>query len=129
MISGGNDVIATTFHISLNAMTWGGRFAAIVAPPIAFYVDRRICFALQAKDRELVEHGIETGIVRQLPSGEFVEVTRPLPPVRIPEMTPVDSGHELPAETPTVAGMSFAGQVRPSARSSSPMRKNPIRRK
>ena len=27
MISGGNDVIATTFHISLNAMTWGGRFA------------------------------------------------------------------------------------------------------
>ena len=61
MISGGNDVIATTFHISLNAMTWGGRFAAIAAPPIAFYVTRRICYALQAKDRELEEHGIETG--------------------------------------------------------------------
>ena len=90
MISGGNDVIATTFHISLNAMTWGGRFMAIAAPPVAFYVTRRICYALQAKDRELEEHGIETGIVRQLPSGEFVEVTLPKPAPPHHELTPVE---------------------------------------
>jgi ubiquinol-cytochrome c reductase cytochrome b subunit len=71
-------------------MTWGGRFAAIAAPPIAFYVTRRICYSLQAKDRELEEHGIETGIVRQLPSGEFVEVTLPKPAPPHMELTPVE---------------------------------------
>jgi ubiquinol-cytochrome c reductase cytochrome b subunit len=90
MMSGGNDVIATTFHISLNAMTWAGRFLAIALPPVAFYVTRRICYALQAKDRELEHHGIETGIVRQLPSGEFVEVTIPNPEPHVPELTSVE---------------------------------------
>jgi ubiquinol-cytochrome c reductase cytochrome b subunit len=98
MISGGNDVIATTFHISLNAMTLGGRVAAIIVPPIAFYTTKRICLALQARDRELIEHGIETGIIRQLPNGEFVEVTRPLPAVVVPQMTPVEGGHETTSE-------------------------------
>jgi ubiquinol-cytochrome c reductase cytochrome b subunit len=91
MISGGNDVIATTFNISLNAMTWGGRFAGVVLPPVAFYITRRICYALQAKDRELEQHGVETGIIRQLPSGEFVEVTIPKPlPAHI-DLTPVEA--------------------------------------
>ena len=94
LMSGGNDIIATTFHVSLNMMTWFGRFAAIAAPPVAFYVTRRICYALQAKDRELEQHGIETGIVRQLPSGEFVEVTIPKPAPHLPELTNVDlDGH------------------------------------
>ena len=97
MISGGNDVIATTFHISLNAMTWGGRFAAIAAPPVAFYVTRRICYALQAKDRELDEHGIETGLVRQLPSGEFVEVTLPKPAEPHMELIAVEADDEPPS--------------------------------
>ena len=96
MISGGNDVIATTFHISLNAMTWGGRTACILLPPIAFYVARRICYSLQAKDRELEHHGVETGIVRQLPSGEFVEVTIPKPlPERV-ELVPVEADDVTP---------------------------------
>ncbi len=91
MISGGNDVIATTFNISLNAMTWAGRTGVVLVPPIAFYITRRICYALQEKDRELEHHGVETGIVRQLPSGEFVEVTIPKPtPERI-ELVPVEA--------------------------------------
>ena len=98
MISGGNDVIATTFNISLNAMTWGGRFMAIAAPPIAFFVTRRICYALQAKDRELEHHGVETGIVRQLPSGEFVEVTIPKPAPTHMELTAVELD-DVPVES------------------------------
>ena len=90
MISGGNDIIATTFHISLNAMTWGGRTACILVPPVVFYMTRRICYALQDKDRELEIHGVETGIVRQLPSGEFVEVTIPKPIPAHVELTSVD---------------------------------------
>jgi ubiquinol-cytochrome c reductase cytochrome b subunit len=89
VISGGNDVIATTFRISLNTMTWAGRIGLFVVPPIAYYITKRVCEALQRHDHELVEHGIETGIVRQLPSGEFVEVTIPKPVPKRIELTPV----------------------------------------
>ncbi len=79
--SGGNDLIATAFDISLNAMTWGGRIALLVLPPVAYLATYRICLGLQKHDREVLEHGIETGIIKRLPSGEFIEVHQPLGPV------------------------------------------------
>jgi ubiquinol-cytochrome c reductase cytochrome b subunit len=77
-ISGGNDVIADKFDISLNAMTWIGRLGLIVLPPIVYVVTYRICLGLQQHDREVLEHGIETGVIRRLPNGEFIEVHQPL---------------------------------------------------
>jgi ubiquinol-cytochrome c reductase cytochrome b subunit len=81
MVAGGNDVIADKFDISLNAMTWIGRIGVIILPPIAYAVTYRICLGLQMHDREVLEHGIETGVIRRLPSGEFIEVHQPLGPV------------------------------------------------
>ena len=81
LISGGNDLIAKAFDISLNAMTWGGRIALLVAPPLAYSVTYLICLGLQRHDREVLEHGIETGIIQLLPNGEFIEVHQPLGPV------------------------------------------------
>ena len=75
---GANDVIADYTQIPLYTVTWIARVLIFLGPAIAFYVTRRICIGLQRKDRELLEHGLETGIVRQLPSGEFIEVHRPL---------------------------------------------------
>jgi ubiquinol-cytochrome c reductase cytochrome b subunit len=75
---GANDVIADKLQIPLFTVTWIARVAIFVGPAIGFYVTRRICLALQRKDREELEHGYETGIVRQLPSGEYIEVHRPL---------------------------------------------------
>ncbi|RAV34575.1 cytochrome bc1 complex cytochrome b subunit [Corynebacterium heidelbergense] len=80
-ISGANDHIAHFFDISLNAMTWIGRIGLVLAPPIAYFVTHRICVGLQRSDREVLEHGIETGTIRQLPSGGFIEVHQPLGPV------------------------------------------------
>src|SRR3982750_3324639 len=71
-ISGGNDVIADKFDISLNAMTWFGRIGMIVLPPIAYFFTYRYCIGLEKHDREVLEHGIETGVIRQLPHGEFI---------------------------------------------------------
>ena len=88
LLSGGNDLIAKAFDISLNAMTWGGRIALLVAPPLAYAVAYRICLGLQRHDREVLEHGIETGIIKLLPNGEFIEVHQPLGPVD-------DHGHGL----------------------------------
>ena len=90
-ISGGNDLFAYHFQISLNAMTWLGRIGLVLAPPIAYYVTHRICVGLQRNDREVLEHGIETGTIKQLPSGGFIEVHQPLGGID-------EHGHAIPLE-------------------------------
>jgi ubiquinol-cytochrome c reductase cytochrome b subunit len=75
---GANDVIADYTQIPLYTVTWIARVLVFVGPAVAFYVTRRICLGLQRKDRELLEHGLETGIIRQMPDGEYIEVHRPL---------------------------------------------------
>jgi len=78
LISGGNDVIAFVLHLSINAFIWLARIALLLLPPLAYYVTYRICIGLQRYDRELLDHGIETGIIKRLPHGEFIEVHQPL---------------------------------------------------
>jgi ubiquinol-cytochrome c reductase cytochrome b subunit len=77
-VSGGNDAVANAFDISLNGMIWAGRVALLTLPPIAYHVSDRICLGLQRHDREVLEHGIETGIIRMQPSGQFIEVHQPV---------------------------------------------------
>jgi ubiquinol-cytochrome c reductase cytochrome b subunit len=75
---GANDIIADHLDVSLQATTEIARWAVVAAPVLAYIVTKRICLGLQRKDLHLLEHGVETGIIRQLPSGEYVEETRPL---------------------------------------------------
>jgi len=90
-LSGGNDVIADKFHISLNAMTWAGRIGLVILPPLAYYITQRLCLGLQQHDREVLAHGVETGIIRRAPDGRFFEVHQPLGPVD-------DHGHPVPLD-------------------------------
>ena len=78
-ISGGNDVLAATFHVSVNSMTYAGRILLFVLPPLVYVATKRACLALQRSDAELVHHGVESGTIRRLASGEFVEETVALP--------------------------------------------------
>jgi ubiquinol-cytochrome c reductase cytochrome b subunit len=87
LIAGGNDVLAVNFHLSINAITWFCRIAIFVLPVAAFIVTRRICLGLQRRDREKVLHGRETGVIKRLPHGEFVEVHEPLPQDRLHTLT------------------------------------------
>ncbi|MEZ5115502.1 MAG: ubiquinol-cytochrome c reductase cytochrome b subunit [Candidatus Nanopelagicales bacterium] len=73
-IGGGNDIIATTFDLSINAITWTLRILIFVLPPIMFVITKRICLGLQRRDRDKLLHGYETGRVLRLPHGEFIEV-------------------------------------------------------
>jgi ubiquinol-cytochrome c reductase cytochrome b subunit len=77
-LAGGNDLMATTFNMSINAISWTLRIMLIVAPPIAFIITKRTCLALQRRDREKLLHGYESGRVLRLPHGEFIEVHQPL---------------------------------------------------
>ncbi|MFC4945023.1 cytochrome b [Pseudonocardia sp. GCM10023141] len=84
-----NDWIAYFFDVSLNATTWAGRIGVLIVPPIAYDVTYRFCIGLQRGDRAVLEHGIETGIIKRLAHGEFIEVHQPL--------AGVDShGHAIP---------------------------------
>jgi ubiquinol-cytochrome c reductase cytochrome b subunit len=90
-LSAMNDVIALKFHISLNATTWIGRIGMIVVPAIVYYIAYRWAIGLQRSDRAVLEHGIETGILKRLPHGAYIELHQPLGPVD-------DHGHPLPLE-------------------------------
>ena len=68
---GANDVLADRFQISLYTITWISRVLVFVGPAFAFWATRRICLGLQRRDREKLEHGVETGIIRQTPEGGF----------------------------------------------------------
>ena len=77
-IGGGNDIIATSFNLTINSITWFLRVAIFVLPPIAFVITKRICLGLQRRDREKLLHGYEAGRILRLPHGEFIEAHEPL---------------------------------------------------
>jgi ubiquinol-cytochrome c reductase cytochrome b subunit len=78
LIGGGNDIVATHFHLSINAVTWFVRIGFFAGPVIAFIITKRICLGLQRRDKDKVLHGRESGIIKRLPHGEFIEVHEPL---------------------------------------------------
>jgi ubiquinol-cytochrome c reductase cytochrome b subunit len=53
----------------------------LIAPPLAYFLAYRVCISLQRSDRQVLEHGIETGLIKRLPHGEYIEVHQPLGPV------------------------------------------------
>src|SRR3984885_12490860 len=90
-LSAMNDVLALKFHISLNATTWIGRIGMVVLPPFIYFIAYRWCVGLQRSDRAVLEHGVETGIIKRLPHGAYIELHQPLGPVD-------DHGHPIPLE-------------------------------
>ncbi|MFI5685218.1 cytochrome bc complex cytochrome b subunit [Streptomyces sp. NPDC051636] len=78
LAAGGNDVIAHTFRISLNALTWFFRIALLVLPPLALLVTRAVCLALREADLERLTEGEETGEIRQTITGGYEEPSLPL---------------------------------------------------
>src|SRR5690625_6633739 len=78
VLAGANDILATHFDLSINAITQFFRAALFIAPPITFYVTKRICLGLQRKDRELVLYGHESGRIVGSADGQYAEVHRPL---------------------------------------------------
>ncbi len=87
LVGGGNDLWATHFHLSINSITWFVRIGFFVGPVLAFIITKRICLGLQRRDAEKVLHGRESGIIKRLPHGEFVEVHEPLPADKLHTLT------------------------------------------
>jgi ubiquinol-cytochrome c reductase cytochrome b subunit len=78
MFAAGNDLMAIKLGLSINDITHILRAAFFIAPPIAFWVTKRICLSLQRRDRDLVLHGRETGRIVRTADGRFFEQHEPL---------------------------------------------------
>ncbi|HNP15088.1 MAG TPA: ubiquinol-cytochrome c reductase cytochrome b subunit, partial [Terrimesophilobacter sp.] len=73
-----SDILATHFHLTIEAVTHSLQALLIVGPIIAYFVAKRSCLALQKKDREIALHGYESGRMIRLPGGEYHEVHKEL---------------------------------------------------
>ncbi|MEW2485287.1 ubiquinol-cytochrome c reductase cytochrome b subunit [Streptomyces sp. NPDC048411] len=102
LVAGGNDVVAFSFRVSIQVMTWILRIALVAAPLLAFALTKRLCLALQMRDRRRLTEGEETGQVTQSMNGDLSESHRGLSPTaryRI-LMRDVPTPLELPVEGP-----------------------------
>ncbi len=76
--AGGNDIIAITFNLSINQLTYINRVAVFVLPVLAFFITRRWCISLQRHDRDLLLHGYETGVIMRSAEGGYSERHLPI---------------------------------------------------
>jgi ubiquinol-cytochrome c reductase cytochrome b subunit len=80
--AGGNDIIASRLHLSLNGITYAIRGAVLVVPPLVFLGARRWCLGLQRADNDRLAHGEATGVILRSPTGGYTERHAPLRPDR-----------------------------------------------
>jgi len=73
-----SDLIATQFHLTMEGVIHALQAITILGPVLAYFVAKRVCLALQKKDREIVLHGYESGRIVRLPGGEYIEVHQPV---------------------------------------------------
>ncbi|WP_417220304.1 cytochrome b [Arthrobacter sp.] len=93
-----SDLIATHFHVALNDVTYWLRALFFLGPILGFIVARRIALALQRKDREIVLHGREAGVIEMSPEGGFSERHVPLDEYKLYKLVAFESHEVLPAE-------------------------------
>ncbi len=73
-----SDIMATHFWLTMEGVIHTLQALLFVGPVVAYFVTKRICIALQKKDREIALHGYESGRIVRLPGGEFIEVHQPV---------------------------------------------------
>ncbi|MGI5134024.1 MULTISPECIES: cytochrome bc1 complex cytochrome b subunit [unclassified Streptomyces] len=117
LIGAANDIIATRFGVAVESVSWAVRIGLFVVPPTAFAVAKRFALGLQRRDRDKVLHGRETGIIKRLPNGEFIEVHEPLSREKLHALTqyeqykPITSGPSGDASGPDT-GSGLARRLR-----------------
>jgi ubiquinol-cytochrome c reductase cytochrome b subunit len=82
-LAGVSDVLASTFQLSVDAVTWAGRVGLVIAPPVVYWLTHRIALGLQQHDRQVLANGVETGIIVRRPDGGYQEIHQPLGPAAL----------------------------------------------
>lgn len=90
----GSNTLARVFGVTVEGFMYALQVLLIAGPILGFILTRRISIGLQRRDREIAEHGYETGYVMRSAEGGYSEVLLPAPRTE----------RELePAKTPTLS--------------------------
>ncbi|MER7775836.1 cytochrome b N-terminal domain-containing protein [Streptomyces sp. NPDC096191] len=108
LLAGRQDVLAHTFRVSLNTLTWCLRVTVLFGPLVAFWLTRRVCLALQWHDRSRLSQCDERGDLEQSMEGDYRETRGPI----APEERHLLVHHSLPHPLPPPSNDSPA--VRPA---------------
>jgi len=73
-----SDIIATHFWVTMEGVIHTLQALLFIGPILAYFIAKRMCIALQKKDREIALHGYESGRIVRLPGGEYIEVHQPV---------------------------------------------------
>jgi hypothetical protein len=96
-----SDILATHFSLTMEGVIHALQFTTIVGPFIAYFIAKRVCIALQKKDREIVLHGYESGRIVKLPRWRVhrgppaARRVRPLAPRELHDVRAADDPPEL----------------------------------
>ncbi|WP_309079759.1 cytochrome bc complex cytochrome b subunit [Zhihengliuella sp.] len=107
-----SDLIATHFHVALNDVTYWLRTLFFLGPILGFIVARRIALALQRKDREIVLHGREAGIIEMSPEGAFSERHEQIDDYKLYKLTSFESYEVLPPQADRAGHVSRSEKLR-----------------
>ncbi|WP_443051226.1 cytochrome bc1 complex cytochrome b subunit [Streptomyces sp. NBC_00190] len=78
LLAGAQDILAFVFDVPVHALTWTLRVAFFAVPAAAFWLTRRLCLALQSRERRLLTEGEASGLVSQSVEGGFEPLHRAL---------------------------------------------------
>jgi ubiquinol-cytochrome c reductase cytochrome b subunit len=91
--AGSADLVATQFAVSFELVIVVLRVALVGGPVAAYVVAHSVCVALQAADRDRLEHGAESGRILRSPSGGYSEVHTPLTPQQRWRLAAIERSH------------------------------------
>ena len=111
-LAGGNDLIATQLHLSINQITHILRVLVFVGPAIAFSITRRWCISLPRHDNDVLLHGYETGVIMRSAVGGFSEKHLPISPAKEYAITVRDRSSDQLADQDGVKPGSLRDKLR-----------------
>jgi len=76
-LAGADDIAAFAFDVPLESLRWAERIGVLIVPGIAYVAAYRICVGLRRRDRDVLTHGLRTGLLEERESGVFVELRQP----------------------------------------------------
>ena len=110
-----SDIVATHFRLSIEGVITALQFTLFLGPVFAFFVTKRICLALQKKDRQIVLHGFESGRIVRLPGGEYTEVHQPVDAYERWKLVSFDSYEPLMLRPDARGRITIGNRVRATA--------------
>ncbi|GAA3901440.1 cytochrome b [Microbacterium invictum] len=90
-----SDIIATHFHLTMEGVIHALQALLFLGPIFAYFITKRICIALQKKDREIALHGYESGRIVRLPGGEYIEVHQPVDEYELVKLVDFETNEPL----------------------------------